>query len=252
MSFLIGKIYHREDCEGGFMPALAGQLPEVASFAQREVVLEDSTGFATAIGVARKWLAAGLVDRCVVGGVDSLVQQAVLEAIARRDLLKGPERPSGLAPGEAAAFVVVEPPDRARRAKRPSLLSIDAVAEQREPKDARSSVGFNGGALASVLAAVVPSASVPRLFLGDLDGTTSRAQDWGSAMARRPRLVDGAVERYPAEVFGAIGSAEGPVALCLAAEGFRRGTAPGSEAVIWLWSELGSRAALLVRAPERT
>ncbi len=242
---------HLEACEGAFLPALAALLPEGPVFAQRAVLMEDAPGFVSALELARQWLAKGLVERCVVGGVDSLVDPAVLGAIAARDLLKGPERPSGLAPGEAAAFVVVEPTDRGRRAGRHPVLSIEAIAADREDADARSAGSFMGAALARALAAVVPKTPGRRLVLGDLDGTTIRAHDWGSALARHGKLLEGAVERHAAQSFGAIGSAAGPVSICLAAEAFRRGMAPGPEAVIWLWSELGSRAALRVRAPEK-
>jgi len=161
----------------------------------------------------------------------------------------------GILPGEAAACIVLERPERARGSKAITHALLDSTAQTSEEGGALSRKPRQGKALADAigraLGALTDGGRGTGLVIADLNGTEARAVDWGCALARRPpgsSYADVPVW-VPAASFGEVGAATGPVAACLAARGFARGYAPSPSTLIWLWGDAGRRAALYVRAP---
>jgi uncharacterized protein (TIGR02270 family) len=231
------------------VPRLAEHVPALRGLAVHQVFPADSPGFAAALLAARTCLAEGRADQCVVGGVDSLADPAVLLAAARLGMLKTEEQPVGFMPGEAAAFLLLERGSDARRTRAPVKAWIETVAVAAEPPRPEGSPPA-GRALARVVSEAAGSGPPPELMLTDLNGTTVRAQDWGTALTRlASRELRDAPQRYPAVHFGEIGAATGGVAVAMAAEAFERAVPPPRSAVVWLWSDRGDRAALRVEPP---
>ncbi len=231
---------------------LAEHLEVAGGIAEHRVFPADAPGLVTALAAARAALGAGRLDRCIVGGVDSLAEPLLVEALSRLSLLKTPDEPTGLMPGEGAGFLLVETAEAARRRKAPVRAWIDALALRTDAPTSNTGAAMEGTALAAVLSEVLAGrgGDVKKLWLCDLNGTTGRALDWGHALLRVPRAaLEGASQWIPALHFGELGAATGPAAVALAAEGFARGRSPSRDAVLWLWSDAGQRGALLVRAP---
>jgi hypothetical protein len=213
----------------------------------------DSPGFVAALEAARAALSTGEVDRCVVGGVDTLVTSDDVESLDVLGLLKSAESPTGLAPGEAAAFVLVERADAARRRGAAALCQLGPWAAASEPGDSLESPA-QGRALAQAIREALPpsgeGAPWPRLVIADHNGTSHRAQDWGTAQVHlRLAGPPAAAEVYPALSFGEIGAATGAAAVALAASAFARGWAGDDWALAWLSADAGGRAAFVLTAP---
>ncbi|OJH34182.1 TIGR02270 family protein [Cystobacter ferrugineus] len=244
----------RERYSRTLLPRLLAQVALPGGVSQEELFFGDAPGFVTALRAAERALRSGAVERCIVGGIDSLVEPEWLDALERLRLLKTPNRPVGLMPGECAAFVLVEKANAAARRGAPVHAHIDAMAAASEPAHMFSGQPHLGVALTSVLAEVLGSLEdqgrETGLVFADLDGTMQRAQDWGYAQVR----LEGFPLRdlptwYPADAWGGVGAATGALAVCMASRSFARGHAPTSGVLAWLWGGAGERAALHVRAP---
>jgi 3-oxoacyl-[acyl-carrier-protein] synthase-1 len=194
-------------------------------------------------------LDGGSVDRCIVGAVDSRANTRFLPAAARLGQLRTGDNPAGLIPGEAGAFFVLERLPDARRAGRPILAQIGKPVATREP------VGLidperqpTGAGLAHVIRTAL-AASKAGFAVGDLNGSTRRAVEWGMA---RVRLASEHVVELPtwlpAMSFGDTGAASGAVGACLAARAFARGYAPARAALVWSSSESGLKSAFTISA----
>jgi 3-oxoacyl-[acyl-carrier-protein] synthase-1 len=220
---------------------------------RRFVFRGDQAGFCHALLHAQQLLAEGVADRCIVGGIDALTEAPVLDAAHRFHVLKTEHQAAGFQPGEAAAFVLVEPAATAQAAGRPVLARVTAVAVGRETVARHADEPALGVGLAATVSACLrarpEAATSVGWMLGDLNGDAFRANDWGHALVRllpeHPQLGDCPMT-LPAEAFGELGAAAGPVGLCMAVRAFARGYAPAPSALAWLTSYNGARGAYLV------
>ncbi|WP_158623327.1 TIGR02270 family protein [Corallococcus sp. CA053C] len=244
----------RERYSRTLLPRLLAQATLPGGVSQQELFFGDSPGFVTALRAAERALRSGAVERCIVGGIDSLVEPEWLDALEELRLLKTPNRPAGLMPGECAAFVLVEKVDTAARRSASVHAYIDAMASASEPAHLFSGQPHLGVALTSVLAEVLGNLEdrgrETGLVFTDVDGTMQRAQDWGYAQVRMDGFPLRELPQWaPVDAWGGVGAATGALAVCMAARSFARGHAPTSGILAWLWGWSGERAALHVRAP---
>jgi 3-oxoacyl-[acyl-carrier-protein] synthase-1 len=217
--------------------------------------IDDQAGFCHALLKAQQLLADGLADRCIVGGIDALTEGATLAAAHQFHALKTEAQAAGFQPGEAAAFVLIESAAGAQAAGRPVLAQMVAAAVGLDPigrAGTEPAVGIGlAGTMAECLRASPDHAPHVGWMLGDLNGDAFRANDWGYALVRlmpeHPSLGDCAMT-LPAESFGELGAATGPVSVCMAVRGFARRYAPSSTAMAWLSSYSGSRGAFIIRS----
>ncbi|MBJ6761927.1 TIGR02270 family protein [Myxococcaceae bacterium JPH2] len=244
----------RERYSRTLLPRLLAQAALPGGVSREEVFFGDSPGFVTALRAAEHALRSGEVERCIVGGIDSLVEPEWLDALEQLRLLKTPNRPVGLMPGECAAFVLVEKTNAPARRGAAVHAYIDAMTSAAESTHMFSGRPHLGVALTSVLNETLglleDRGRQTGLVFADLDGTTQRAQDWGYAQVR----MAGSPLRelptwHPADAWGGVGAATGALAVCMASRSFARGHAPASGILAWLWGWAGERAALHMRAP---
>ncbi|MCP3143952.1 TIGR02270 family protein [Pyxidicoccus xibeiensis] len=218
-------------------------------------VLFGEVGFLQALQRAREQLERGVVERCIIGGVDTLVEPHLLRALDQLGLLKGPERAVGLLPGEAAAFLVLERADAARRHGASVQALVESPSIGAEPFHRFSREPAVGAVLAEVIAQALGgdggAGGRTGLVIAGLNGDEYRARDWGHALIRlrgRRLLPEDCPEWYPAISFGDVGAAAGPLAVLLAAHAFRRRYAGTDAALLWMVGDDGSRGALRLRA----
>lgn len=221
------------------------------------VLYGANAGIVAAIEQAKKWIRDEVVDRCIVGGIDSYADARSLFAAAVAGVLKTQDNPVGFSPGEAAAFVLLERTDRGTATEGNACASITATAFAEDDKTEFSEDAPIGTATAqSILEALgkdVEGSESLGLVVGDLNGTERRAADWGHALVRlhsaSPDIPIGNLPLWiPAACFGEIGAATGFVGLCLVVRGFQRSYTPGEVALLSLASSEGGRGALLVRS----
>jgi len=97
------------------------------------------------------------------------------------------------------------------------------------------------------MAAPPESPKVDRI-LCDMNGERYRGNEYGFAAIRNPTLFRNAADfETPADCWGDIGAASGPLFVCLAAEAEARNYSKGLQTLVWASSEQGLRAAALLR-----
>jgi len=231
------------------LPRLVAHTSLPMAALHQHLFMDDQCGFVQALFRAQALLASGSVDRCIVGGVDACTDGAFMAAAHRFQALKTATQPAGFQPGEAAAFLMIETDAAAKARGARWHARIEAASWTRDPITRVSGKPAVGQGLAQALRAGLAHAAWPAeqtsWLLGDLNGDVFRANDWGYALVRlkpeHPQLGEQALT-LPAEHFGELGAATGPVAACMAMRAFERRYAPGRRALVWLSAYGGSRA----------
>jgi 3-oxoacyl-[acyl-carrier-protein] synthase-1 len=207
---------------------------------------EDQTGVVSTLAQAGELLEEGRVSRCIVGGVDSLLEPQWLHAYEELGVLKTPVRPIGLMPGEAAAFLLVETVSAARRGNKPvlalltGLRSVQDVPRFSDPPP-------SGMLLAQVIRDSLQQAPKPcKGFFCDLNGDSGRAQEWGLTLVRLQPDCMPSSTFLPALAFGDTRAAYGYVAACMATQAFARDYAPSDSLLVCTASDAGARASFVL------
>jgi 3-oxoacyl-[acyl-carrier-protein] synthase-1 len=207
----------------------------------RFTAFDGRVGVIRALGHAQRLAEGGAA--CVVGALDSLVDRAAVEALHAHGRLMAGGAAVGLQPGEAAAFVVVEP-----EGARPALGRVGDGALGQEPDHQYSGRPALGRALATA-AGQVPRGG-PVWPVSDCNGEPFRGADWGHAVVRDDLLRASVGHTlYPATSVGDTGAAGPAVGLVLALRAFARGYAPAPTALLTASDALGARGVLTVHAP---
>jgi 3-oxoacyl-[acyl-carrier-protein] synthase-1 len=221
----------------------------------RAFSMTGNTGVAELIEVAARDLSAGAVELAIVGGVDSLIDSSSLRWLEQRGRLKSSARSAGLAPGEAAGFLLMQTVSRAlsRGAEIRSVLQSTIL--DREQNSHLAGKNSLGESLALVLARTAPltdwSPETPPWLIVDQNGERYRAQEWGCALTRlvgdHPGFHDPVVW-YPVVSVGDTGAAAGVVQASMALHAFQRGCAPAHQVVMLAGADAGERSATLLSA----
>ena len=202
-----------------------------------------------ALAIARQLLMRGTVQYCIVGGVDSLINEVDIRRLGAVQRLLGPETSQGLVPGEGAAFLLLTLPGRPLT-YRPlgQLLGVGAAMEEDNVLGERYSVGKG---LRQALQEAVKDAELPEssidFLVSDMNGERYRAWEGLIGHARFYRTRRERLDVwYPAASVGDIGAAAGALLVAVATMGIARRYAPGRIAMCEGSSDEGLRAACLV------
>lgn len=190
------------------------------------------------------------VERVLLGGVDSLVNDKDIARLAEAGRLKGFDNAQGLVPGEAAAFVCLQ---STTDPSSPGVAAIHGAGFAKEADNALTERYSQGKALLCALRDALNGAGngprEPDIVFVVSNGNGERYSGWEANIARsrfyrtRREMLPIA---YPAMTVGEVGAAGGALALLLAADSFTAGYAPGPVAMCEIASEAGLRAAALV------
>ncbi|GHG84319.1 TIGR02270 family protein [Comamonas sp. JC664] len=218
----------------------------------QRVFPQDALGFLRALTEAQQALRQGLLDRCIVGGIDSLVEPVRLQALKALGLLKVPSQPSRMLPGEAAAFLVLERHKEARQHGAPVLATCEAIRAPSVLVEKWEGPAKAGRALANTLAETLSSLTDQGQrtgqIIGGLNGHDRRAYSWGHALPiLEPRMLGQLPLWSPAESFGELGAATGAVAVCMAVRDFARGATASPHSLVWLMGDEGDSGSFYVR-----
>lgn len=204
---------------------------------------------------AIKACAAHAVDGCVVACVDSYLAPETLDWVEECDQLHGAgplNNAWGFIPGEAAGAVLVATETVARRLRLAVFGEVIGVGVAHEEKRIKTdSVCIGAGltkAIRTALSSLAPDEQVHNVFC-DLNGETYRADEYGFTALRTKERFRAATDFVaPADCWGDVGAAGGPlhIALAVISHGKRYGKGPVSLA--WASSESGERGAALIHA----
>jgi len=189
---------------------------------------------------------------CLAGGVDSYVDPDTLDWLEKHDQIHNPDNAWGFIPGEAAAFCLLCDEGTAEELELPVRCRIVAVATDNEPNRIKTDTVCVGAGLTKVfrkvLPALPPDARVDNI-LCDQNGEAYRADEYGFSLTRTNKFfVDGSDFVSPADCWGDVGAASGPLFVVLAATAAQKGYARGPWTLAWTSSEGGERSAALIYA----
>jgi len=253
---LLGLSAERPGQEAALAARLADRLPGAfhGPVPLSEVVTFPSGHCAglLALREAARRLAQEEAEVCLVAGVDSYHEPRTLEWLDDQEQLKSEHHVWGFTPGEAAGACLLSTRRLAQRQDWMILGSVvgtgSAVEENRIHTD---TVCLGRGLTEAIRDALAPLAETGELVdqtWCDLNGQPYRSEEFGYALTRVGRhFLDASDFEAPADCWGDLGAATGPLLLLLALM-TRRGTRQdGPHHLVWTSSDAGERSAVLLR-----
>jgi 3-oxoacyl-[acyl-carrier-protein] synthase I len=181
-------------------------------------------------------------DTALVIGVDSYHDARTIASLDLRRRLMSTRNRSGFPPGEAAGACLLVRSEAAERLGLPVLARILSAATATEPHPRRSTEPCLGEGLTTVLASVAGSLRVPQELITasycDLNGERYRNEEYVYALLRtQAAFADAHDYISPADCWGDVGAASGPLFAVLAIVSSVRGvvfqcSGPGLTAAI--------------------
>lgn len=188
----------------------------------------------------------------LAGGVDSHVDADTLEWLDRCERLHVPTNGWGYIPGEAAAFCLLCTARTAERHGLDSLGSVGAFGAAEEANRIYTKTVCIGQGLTQAVRQTLdamPAGVTVDATICDQNGEAYRADECGFMLSRTSeRFVAPTEFVAPADCWGDVGAASGPLFVLLAACAARKGYAKGSRTLLWASSEGGARSAALFEA----
>lgn len=200
--------------------------------------------------LAAQKITSGEMQICIVAGVDSYHDALSLAWLDRQGALMSEQNRNGFPPSEGAGACLIASRAFAEARGLPILARIKAATTAREPHP----MGANGvcigegltAALKAVSEALLPEEAVITETYCDLNGQRYRNEEYVYALLRVQEAFRDAHEyECPADCWGDMGAATGPLLASLTICASQRGYAKGSFPVAWAGSNSGDRAAVL-------
>jgi 3-oxoacyl-[acyl-carrier-protein] synthase-1 len=202
------------------------------------------------LDVGARMVADGRAGLVLAGGVDSYLHPATLDWLDVGEQLHSEGNIYGFCPGEAAGFVLVATVETFRRIGVPALLTIISSGSAFEPNILKGQEICLGKGLSQAFqlaAEPLENGQAASRVICDMNGERYRANEYGLAALRVSRLFMNAADfEAPADCWGDVGAASGPLHVCLTIEAEARGYSKGPLTLIWASSESGQRSAALL------
>jgi 3-oxoacyl-[acyl-carrier-protein] synthase-1 len=255
VAMMVGLPAARPGLTPGFHDRVCGHLEtrirqRIPLTSTRGLALGHVAGLA-AIEQGCQLISGGTVDACLVGGVDSYIDRITLEWLDWTGSLHQSTNPRGFIPGEAAGFCLLVSESLARSASLRPLASVLGTATTREKKLRRDRAVCVGEGLTeafrTVLGSLPEDKKVDQL-LSDYNGQPHRAEEYGFAATRvGDRFRNASQVNNPADCWGDVGAASGPLLTMLAVVGAIKGYAAKGYALVWTSAMIAERTAALFR-----
>jgi 3-oxoacyl-[acyl-carrier-protein] synthase-1 len=204
------------------------------------------------LAAAAERLRAGGDGMCLVGGIDSYMHPDTMEWLDEHRQLTGGRGRSAFVPGEGAGFCLLATGRAAKQYGLQPLAGLESVAVGQETRLIKTSDVCLGDGLTATVERAVHRLQIPDEMIDevicDVNGERYRGEEWGFVCLRMSRYFrDPTAYRSPADDWGDLGAASGPLFAMLACEARARGYAKGSRTMIWASSEGGLRGAAVLR-----
>jgi 3-oxoacyl-[acyl-carrier-protein] synthase I len=205
----------------------------------------------SALATACRQIQQGALEACMVGGVDSYFQPDTMEWLDRNRQLAGAVSRSGFVPGEGAGFCLLMAGGIRKRLGLGAMARVLAAATGREARLIKTPEMCLGQGLTDTVRNAVgslrPPAETINEIICDINGERYRGEEWGFVCLRLPQYFDDpSAYRSPADCWGDMGAASGPLFVMLACQAAQRGYARGPRTLLWAGSEGGLRAAAVL------
>jgi 3-oxoacyl-[acyl-carrier-protein] synthase-1 len=243
-------------------PGLPGDLDQVlkselaSAFSDRGPVRVETIAGGHAAGLMALERGLGLLrgqecSVCLVGGVDSYLEKKTLVWLDYKGRLHSDHTTWGFCPGEAAGFVLlVRESGTQRRPEKGTVQVLAAATHQEDKRIYTDSVCTGLGLSAAFRDALAPLAGTEKKvgrIICDMNGEPYRADEFGFTKVRMSQLFEPGVKMdHPADCWGDVGAASGPLFVILADAAARKKNSAPVFTLVWASSEAGRRSAALL------
>jgi 3-oxoacyl-[acyl-carrier-protein] synthase-1 len=201
---------------------------------------------------AQSLISSGASEYCLVGGVDSYLEPETLEWLDSQEQLHSEGTIWGFCPGEGAGFCLLTSHRLADRLDLHPSIELLSASRAIEPNLIKTETVCIGEGLSEAFRKVLsflPQGCRVSQAICDMNGEPYRANEYGFAMLRTAtRFEEGAGFETPADCWGDVGAASGPLFAVLASFSATKGYSAGPFTFLWASSEGGIRASALLRA----
>lgn len=256
LPILIGLPEDRPGLAPGIQEALVNMvIRRVGASSPRRLTFlpKGSAAGIVAMHKAAELLRVGAASFCLVGGIDSYLTADTLEWMDAEGMLKSSANRNGFPPGEAAGFCLLTTSVMARQHSLPVLGWLESFGVAREPSPIRTPTICVGRGLSDAIRQATEPLQLPDQRVDesicDINGEPYRSEEFALTVLRtQMAFVDATRFATPADCWGDIGAASGPLFVNLAVEACLRGYAKGPRTMVWASSVGGDRAAAVVHA----
>lgn len=232
---------------------LADRLSTLINIAGGGSSASGHAGGLLAIHHACRMLREGRTSFCLVGGVDTYLEPETLEWLDDNEQLLSEENIYGFCPGEAAGFCLITTLETARASGCDPLLQVVGTSAAKEENRIKTQTVCLGEGLSTAFQTLFEDTATDPVdrIICDMNGERYRGNEYGFAVLRNAdRFKDAADFETPADCWGDVGAASGPLYVGLVAEAEARSYRKGPLSLIWASSENGARAAALLAGPK--
>ena len=242
-----------ENLEKEFDVRFCSRLAEVIHVENLITYALGHAGGLVCMEYALSLISSGRSELCLVGGVDSYLEADTLEWLDELDQLHSESAIYGFCPGEGAGFCLLASKELASRLSLTSsvkLLSVASAVETNRIKTETVCIGEGlSEAFQKALLGLPSQSTLVDHVICDMNGERYRGNEYGFAMLRSSGLFSEESDfQTPADCWGDVGAASGPLFTILAAFAAEKGYAPGPLTFLWASSEGGQRAAALLQS----
>lgn len=217
-----------------------------------EIIGKGHAAGLLAFEAASRDILAGSCEFCLVGGVDSYLDPETLAWLEENEQIHMPSNAWGFIPGEAASFCLLCSLSTAEKYNVPVRAQLAAISTAREENTIKTETVCIGKGLTLAVRNCVKQ--LPTEFriaytICDQNGEAYRADEFGFMLARLSEyFVDSSDYMAPADCWGDVGAASGPLFINLVIAAAEKGYAKGTHTLLWTSSEAGDRTAAVFMA----
>lgn len=235
-------------CRPGLPAALEEEFPErlrqqlVALFpiARVEAIAFGHSSGLMALESGWKKIQSGAADFCLVGGVDSYMEPEALEWLEECEQIHsaGPKNNAwGFIPGEAAGFCLLASAKAVRHWEMDHVGKVRAVAVTREENLIKTDSVCLAHGLTAAFERAFDSLRTPQEkvddIICDMNGEPYRAEEFGFATIRtNNHFVNASDFHAPADCWGDVGAASGPLFVNLSVIAHKKGYSQGTRTLV--------------------
>ena len=189
---------------------------------------------------------------CLIGGVDSYIDPDTLDWLEDNEQVHMPSNAWGFLPGEAAAFCLICSRNTAHKYNLPIRAQLVAISTALEKNKIKTKTVCIGEGLTQAVRNTLEA--LPKEFridytVCDQNGEAYRADEFGFMLARLSEyFIDPSDFMAPADCWGDVGAASGPLFINLIIFAAEKGYARGPHTLLWTSSEGGERTAAILEA----
>lgn len=231
-----------------FLKNLAQQSGVALDLETSRVISTGRAGSIAAVDLAFRLFAGSDERFALVGGVDTYYDAGILEHLLQNERLLVGKNTDGFIPGEGAAFLLLtRQPVSLPGATQQVSLSEPGLAS--EPGHRGSPQPYRGDGLAQACSVALAQAAAPKVhtLYSSMNGEHLFIKEHGVAMIRNSEYLSEHLKvEHPADCFGDLGAAFGPVAIGLTAFYQTHGKAR-TPCLICCSSDKDARAAIVVQ-----